>query len=113
MHLKENEEVSQVIRWIRRNEPIWDVISGECGFDITVEDCIHMLEQVTEEQMYPFALILVSKLGKCECMGEAITNVIVNRINAPDPEVGILMECINEFKMIAIQKGIMQKDMEP
>lgn len=112
MHSKENREVSQIVRWIRKNMSIWDVISGDYGFDFTIGDCIDMLEQVTEEEMYPFALILIAKLGKCEYMDDAITNVIVHRINDPDPNTGIIMECINEFKMIANQKDIMKKDIE-
>lgn len=112
MHSKENKTVSQIIRWIRKNTSIWDVISGDCGFDITIGDCIDMLEQTAEAEMYPFALILIAKLGKCEYMDDAITNVIINRINKPDPNVGIIMECINEFKLIANQKDIINKDVE-
>lgn len=67
---------------------------------------------MAEEEMYPFALILIAKLGKCEHMDDAITNVIVHRINDPDPNAGIITECINEFKMIADKKDMMKKDVE-
>lgn len=71
-----------------------------------------MLENVTREEMHEFALILIAKLDQCEHMDEAITNVIINRINEPNPNTDILMECIQEFKLVATQKGIMEKEVE-
>lgn len=112
MFLSENENVSEIIRWIRENKPIWDVICGDYWFDFTIGDCIGMLEKVTRDEMYEFALILIAKLDQCEHMDEAITNIIVNRINESNSNMGIIMECIQEFKLIATQKGIMKKDVE-
>ena len=42
-------------------------------------------------------------------MNEAVTNVIVNRINDSNSEFGVITECIKEFKRIAAQKGIMNE----
>lgn len=109
---KENEKVSNIIRWIRRNEAIWGVLCGDYWFDFTIGDFIDMLEKATREEMYEFALILIAKLDQCEHMDEAITNVIINRINEPNLNIGIIMECIKEFKLIATQKGIMENNVE-
>lgn len=112
MILSENEKVSRIIRWIRRNKVIWGAICGNNWLDFTIGDFIDMLENVTREEMYEFALILIAKLDQCEHMDEAITNVIINRINEPNLNTGILMECIQEFKLIATQEGIMEKEVQ-
>ena len=115
MYAKENEKTSQVIRWIRRNTTnmlIWDVLCGDSWFDYTVGDCIDMLERVAAAEMYQFALILITKLGKCRDMDEAITNIIIKRISEPDSNGGIITDCIKEFKNKKKKKGIMGKNIE-
>lgn len=115
MYSKENEKTTQIIRWIRKsntNTLIWDILCGDSWFEFTVGECIDMLEKTAEAEIYEFALILITRLGKCEYMGEALTNVIINRINDPSPDFGIITECIREFKKIADQKGIMEKNMQ-
>ena len=115
MYLKENEKAIQMIKWIRKdatNALIWDILCGDSWFEYTIEDCIDMLEKTAEAGMYQFAFILISRLSKCQYMNEAVTNVIVNRINAPSMEFGVITECIKEFRHIAGKRGILKRNME-
>lgn len=112
MYLKENENVSTVILWIRNNKFVWDLLCGDCWEDFTVGDCIDILEELISEEMYQLALILICKLDNIRCMDEAISNVIVNRIKDPNPNIGIITECISEFRTIANRKNIMEEKLE-
>ncbi len=71
MYSKENDKVSQIIRWIRNNAAnrlIWDVLCGDNWIEYTVGDCIDMLEKVVTAEMYQFALILITKMVSCKYM---------------------------------------------
>ncbi len=109
--MEENENVATVIRWIRNNELVWELICGDCWMDFTVGDCIDILEGLVSEEMYQLALVLLYKLDHVKCMDE-VSNVIVNRIKKPDPSIGIITECIQEFRTIARQKDIIRKKLE-
>ena len=114
MHSEENEKIAQIIKWIRQGDTrlIWDILCGDSWFSLTVGDYIEIMEQTVEEGMYEYVLVLITKLSKCKYMNEAITNVIIKRINGPSLEFGVITECIKEFKNIAIQYGIMEKNIE-
>lgn len=115
MYSKENEKAAQIIRWIREsngNQLIWDILCGDSWYEFTVGDCIEMMENTAREEIYEFTLILISRLARCRYMDAAITNIIINRINEPNPDCGIITECIKEFKNIAEQKGIMEANVE-
>ncbi len=115
MNKVENEKVSQVIKWIRKsngNMMIWDTLCGDSWFDLTVGDCIDMLEQTAEAGMYEYALILIARLNRCQYVDEAITNIIVNRINETSSDVGVITECIKELKNIAKQRNIVEKNVQ-
>lgn len=111
MYIKENEKVSQIVWWIRENLATWDLLCGDSWCDPTIRDSIDMLEKLVESEMYQLALILIVKMDKCKDMDKAISNVIVNRINEPNPNIGIITEVIKEFKIIANQKDIMDKEL--
>lgn len=115
MHNEENEKASRVIRWIRKsngNMMIWDTLCGDSWFDLTVGDCIDMLEQTAGAGMYEYALILIARLDKCQYVDEAITNIVVNRINEASPDVGVITECIKELKNVAKQRNLMEKNVQ-
>lgn len=109
MYTQENEEVSKTIKWARKNTIIWDLICGEEWCDFTVEDYIDMLKKLHTEEMYQLALVLIYKMDMDNHLREAISNVIVNRINKPKNETGIITEYIEEIKKMAIEKDIMKK----
>lgn len=111
MYIKENEKVSQTVGWIRENMATWNLICGDSWCDPTIRDCIDMLEKLVEDEMYQLALIIIVKLDKCRYMDKAISKVIVNRINEPNPNIGIITEFIEEFRIIAMKKDIMDKEL--
>lgn len=115
MYTKENEKAAQIIKWIRESEGnklIWDILCGDTWFDFTVGDCIEMLEKTASAERYEFALILITRLARCRYMDAAVTNILASRINEPSPDIGIITECIREFKKVADQKGIMEENVQ-
>ena len=116
MYPQENEKTIKVLNWLKKsraNFAIWNILCGEeSWYENTVGDCIDMIEETAEAELYPFALILISKLSKCQDMGEAIINIMINRINEADSDFGVITACINEFKCVAEQKGIMNSKIQ-
>lgn len=106
---KENAHASKMIRWIRKNFIMWDLICGDGLYDYTVKDCIEILEALVTDESYELAFVLLSKVKNCRYVDEAITNVIVNRINKPKLDMGIITECIEEIRDIAIKKDVMEQ----
>ena len=109
MYLKENDELTKIILLIREDEIVWEVLCGNSIRNIAVIDYIGMLEELVAKEFYQLAMILLFKLDNCYQLNKAITNVIVNRINNPNTDIGIITECIEEIKSIADKEDIKGK----
>lgn len=106
MYLKENEELTKVLLLVRENVTAWEVLCGNGVRDIAVIDYIDMLEELVAKELYQLAMILITKLDNNCQLNMAITNVIVNRINCPTSNKGLITECIEEIKSIADKEDI-------
>lgn len=107
--MKENQEIANVICWIRENKLIWDVLCGDNWFDCNVQDCIDMLETTVKTKMYPFALLLIDRLDRLPSLHEAGTNVMADCICFPEPHKNLLTEYICEVTKVAEGKGVMKE----
>lgn len=91
---------------------IWDTLCGDSWFELTVGDCIDMLERTAKAGMYESTFILITRLAKCRYMDEAVTDIIVNRIMEASPDFGVITECIKGFKNIAKEKDILERNIK-
>lgn len=106
--MKENEEAAKLIQWIHRNPAIWELVCGDGGNEFTIGECIDITENLISAGMYPFALILLARLGSCAYLDEAVDTVIGNRIAGLSLETGILTEAAREMKKTGRQKDILE-----
>ena len=106
--MNENIETAKIIKWIRKNPAVWELICGDGWNEFTISDYIDIMEDLVSIGMYPFALILLSKASCCMYLDEAIDTIIINRITKPNPNIGILTETIEEMKNIGNKKSIMK-----
>lgn len=104
----ENVETAKIIKWSRENAMGWEAICGDGMINFCVSEIIVIMENLMSMEFYQLVVVMLKKLEIDRDMHEAISNAIANNIARPEVSNGILSDCIQEIKQLAMEKNIMK-----
>lgn len=92
--LKENQELKKLMDWINSHEHVWDMICGPGIDSISVQECLDIMVELINEELYSTAAVLLGKLMRDKEIHGIVGRKVSARLYGLPNGGGFLSECV-------------------